>query len=186
MTHWNGTIIGPGHVRRLAHWRRSKLTPEQTVHENRIYSLSIECGEDYPDRPPTIRFISRVNVPFVNQTSGEVDPLRLAVLAHWNRNNTLETILVEMRKYVSSIYHPMCVINHHTERWPRPVIVNYRSHQRVQHSDRCINAWIAFLRLNCNKHLPPIDVARLELCYQRCFQPVENPTNSDKSILIII
>ncbi|KAG8807954.1 E2 ubiquitin-conjugating protein mms2 [Serendipita sp. 401] len=82
MTHWNGTIIGPGH----------------TVHENRIYSLSIECGPEYPDVPPTIKFISRVNVPFVNQHTGEVETTRLGVLARWNRNYSLETILVEMRR----------------------------------------------------------------------------------------
>ncbi|PVF99898.1 UBC-like protein [Serendipita vermifera] len=86
MTHWNGTIIGPGH----------------TVHENRIYSLKITCGDDYPDRPPIIEFISKVNVPFVNQTNGKVDPTRLAVLANWNRNYSLETILVEMRREMAA------------------------------------------------------------------------------------
>lgn len=39
MSAWNGTIIGPGH----------------TVHENRIYSLKITCGESYPDAPPRVQ-----------------------------------------------------------------------------------------------------------------------------------
>ncbi|EIN09473.1 UBC-like protein [Punctularia strigosozonata HHB-11173 SS5] len=82
MSDWNGTIIGPGH----------------TVHENRIYSLKIYCGPEYPDRPPTIQFLSRVNLPFVNQTDGKVDPSKLPVLAHWNRNNSIETVLVEIRR----------------------------------------------------------------------------------------
>ncbi|CAG7851737.1 Ubiquitin-conjugating enzyme spm2 AltName: Full=Ubiquitin-conjugating enzyme variant MMS2 homolog; Short=UEV MMS2 [Serendipita indica DSM 11827] len=86
MTHWNGTIIGPGH----------------TVHENRIYSLKIECGDQYPDAPPVVEFISRVNVPFVNQTNGRVDPTRLGVLANWNRNYSLETLLVEIRRELAS------------------------------------------------------------------------------------
>lgn len=72
----------------------------QTVHENRIYSLKIYCGESYPDSPPTIQFISRVNLPFVNQTDGKVDASKLPILAHWNRNSSLETVLVEIRRYV--------------------------------------------------------------------------------------
>jgi len=81
MSNWNGTIIGPGH----------------TVHENRIYSLKIVCGEDYPDAPPTVTFLSRVNLPFVSST-GAVDANKLSVLSRWNRNSSIETILVEIRK----------------------------------------------------------------------------------------
>ncbi|EKM50222.1 uncharacterized protein PHACADRAFT_264835 [Phanerochaete carnosa HHB-10118-sp] len=82
MSHWNGTIIGPGH----------------TVHENRIYSLKITCGDDYPERPPIVQFVSRVNLPFVNQVDGKVDPSKLPCLANWNRNNSIETVLVEIRR----------------------------------------------------------------------------------------
>ncbi|KAH9839975.1 UBC-like protein [Rhodofomes roseus] len=86
MSHWNGTIIGPGH----------------TVHENRIYSLKITCGDSYPEEPPTIQFISRVNLPFVSPVDGKVDPSKLPVLAHWNRNNSIETVLVEIRREMAS------------------------------------------------------------------------------------
>jgi len=86
MSQWNGTIIGPGH----------------TIHENRIYSLKIVCGETYPDQPPQVQFISRVNLPFVNQSDGKVDPGKIAVLGHWNRNSSLETILVEIRREMAS------------------------------------------------------------------------------------
>jgi ubiquitin-conjugating enzyme E2 variant len=40
MVNWNGTIIGPNN----------------TPFESRIYSLQIECGESYPDAPPTLKF----------------------------------------------------------------------------------------------------------------------------------
>ncbi|KAI0056059.1 UBC-like protein [Artomyces pyxidatus] len=86
MSNWNGTIIGPGH----------------TVHENRIYSLKIYCGESYPDAPPTIQFLSRVNLPFVSQADGKVDASKLPVLSHWNRNSSLETVLVEIRREMAS------------------------------------------------------------------------------------
>ena len=70
----------------------------QTVHENRIYSLKIVCDKDYPDKPPAIRFISKVNLPFVSQVDGKVDPSKLPVLSGWNRNKTIETVLVEIRR----------------------------------------------------------------------------------------
>ncbi|KAK2459247.1 hypothetical protein APHAL10511_008724 [Amanita phalloides] len=86
MSNWNGTIIGPGH----------------TVHENRIYSLKITCGDKYPDQHPTVQFISRVNLPFVSQTDGKVDPHKLSVLANWTRNNSIESLLVDIRKEMAS------------------------------------------------------------------------------------
>ncbi|KAH9990590.1 UBC-like protein [Russula vinacea] len=86
MSNWNGTIIGPGH----------------TVHENRIYSLKIFCDKDYPDKPPAIQFVSRVNLPFVSQSDGKVDKTKLPVLANWNRNNSIETVLVEIRREMAS------------------------------------------------------------------------------------
>ena len=100
MSNWNGTIIGPGHVRCIVLVPRCSLTDIQTVHENRIYSLKIYCGENYPDSPPVIQFLSRVNVPFVNQTDGKVDPSKLSVLSNWTRNYSIESVLVEMRKCV--------------------------------------------------------------------------------------
>ncbi|KAJ7467827.1 UBC-like protein [Mycena galericulata] len=86
MSNWNGTIIGPGH----------------TVHENRIYSLKITCSESYPDAPPIVQFLSRVNLPFVSPTTGAVDPARLPVLASWSRASSLEHVLVEIRKEMAS------------------------------------------------------------------------------------
>ncbi|PRQ78225.1 Ubiquitin-conjugating enzyme/RWD-like protein [Rhodotorula toruloides] len=82
MEKWNGTIIGPGH----------------TVHENRIYSLSIRCGPQYPDVPPEITFLTRINLPCVDQTTGKVSPSKLGVLANWKHQYTLETVLVELRR----------------------------------------------------------------------------------------
>ncbi|KJA14935.1 hypothetical protein HYPSUDRAFT_48750 [Hypholoma sublateritium FD-334 SS-4] len=86
MSNWNGTIIGPGH----------------TVHENRIYSLKITCGDNYPDVRPDVQFISRVNLPFVNQENGKVDPNKLHVLLNWSRNLSIENVLVEIRKEMGS------------------------------------------------------------------------------------
>ncbi|KAF7893195.1 uncharacterized protein EAF02_000733 [Botrytis sinoallii] len=85
MSNWNGTILGPPH----------------SVHENRIYSLTMHCGENYPDVPPTIKFTNKINLPGV-QDDGTVDPSRFACLANWQRHNTMETVLTELRKYMAS------------------------------------------------------------------------------------
>ncbi|TFL04894.1 UBC-like protein [Pterulicium gracile] len=86
MSNWNGTIIGPGH----------------TVHENRIYSMKITCGPSYPDAPPSVQFISRLNLPFVSQADGKVDAGMLPVLSSWRRESSIETVLVEIRKEMAS------------------------------------------------------------------------------------
>uniref|UniRef100_A0A0E0P0D8 UBC core domain-containing protein n=1 Tax=Oryza rufipogon TaxID=4529 RepID=A0A0E0P0D8_ORYRU len=54
MRSWTGTIIGP----------------PNTVHEGRIYQLKLFCDTDYPDRPPTVRFQTRINMSCVNQETG--------------------------------------------------------------------------------------------------------------------
>jgi len=87
MNDWNGTIIGPGH----------------SVHENRIYSLKLTCGDSYPDQPPLVQFITRINLPCVNQQNGKVDPAKLPVLASWRRTSTLETVLVELRREMATM-----------------------------------------------------------------------------------
>ncbi|KAJ9516261.1 ubiquitin-conjugating enzyme/RWD-like protein [Haematococcus lacustris] len=82
MTSWTGTIIGP----------------PGTVHDGRIYTLRIHCGNSYPNGPPQIWFKSKVNMGCVDQRDGRVDPGKFPVLAHWKREYTLETVLTELRR----------------------------------------------------------------------------------------
>jgi ubiquitin-conjugating enzyme E2 variant len=56
------------------------------------------CGPEYPTEPPTIRFISRVNVPCVDQNTGTVIPAELPCLRDWKRDFTMETVLLELRR----------------------------------------------------------------------------------------
>jgi ubiquitin-conjugating enzyme E2 variant len=86
MTYWNGTILGPPH----------------STHENRIYSLNLEAGPDYPEEPPTVKFLSKVNIPCVDQATGTVIPSLVPCLAKWKRSNNMETVLVELRKEMAN------------------------------------------------------------------------------------
>lgn len=85
MTYWNGTILGPPH----------------STHENRIYSLNIVCGLDYPDKPPKVTFVSKINLPCVD-AKGNVVASDFDILQHWKRLYTMETILLELRKSMAS------------------------------------------------------------------------------------
>ncbi|KAJ9663770.1 E2 ubiquitin-conjugating protein mms2 [Coniosporium apollinis] len=89
MSNWNGTILGPPH----------------SVHENRIYSLKIHCGDRYPDIPPEVTFVSKINLPCVDQRTGKVDPSKLPCLIQWRRDFTMETILIELRRYMALPQH---------------------------------------------------------------------------------
>ncbi|KAG1334857.1 ubiquitin-conjugating enzyme E2 variant 1D [Cocos nucifera] len=86
MRSWTGTIIGP----------------HNTVHEGRIYQLKLFCDKDYPDNPPTVRFQTRINMTCVNQETGVVEPSLFPMLANWQREHTMEDILVNLKKEMSS------------------------------------------------------------------------------------
>lgn len=79
MTEWNGTILGPFN----------------TVFDGRIYSLKITCGPEYPEKPPLVRFVNKINIPCVNQGNGKVE--KLDVLNKWKNTTTLEIILTAIK-----------------------------------------------------------------------------------------
>jgi ubiquitin-conjugating enzyme E2 variant len=89
LTHWTGMIIGPPRVRRLRLFpssisNSSIVSSSQTPYENRIYSLKIECGNRYPDEPPTLKFMSKINISCINSQNGVVscstpEPLQVLI-----------------------------------------------------------------------------------------------------------
>ncbi|KAL6065618.1 Ubiquitin-conjugating enzyme E2 variant 1D [Balamuthia mandrillaris] len=89
LTNWNGTIIGP----------------PNSVHEGRIYSVRIECGEEYPNKPPKCKFVSRVNMGCVNQSNGEIDSRKFGVLSNWTSDKSIEDILVGLRDEMLSSHN---------------------------------------------------------------------------------
>lgn len=80
-TNWNGTIIGP----------------PNTNFDNRIYMLSIKCGDNYPAVPCEVKFNSKINLPFVNQSNGTVEPSKFSMFKNWNGSYTMEKVLIGIK-----------------------------------------------------------------------------------------
>ncbi|XP_037635286.1 ubiquitin-conjugating enzyme E2 variant 1 [Sebastes umbrosus] len=84
LTHWNGMIIGPA----------------KTVYEGRIYSLRIECASRYPEHPPHVRFVNKINLSGVHGSSGVVDIKALSALYRWRSTYNIRMVLQELRQHM--------------------------------------------------------------------------------------
>ena len=80
-TNWNGTIVGP----------------PNTNMDNRIYFLNIVTDDTYPAQPPKISFTSKINIPSVNQSNGQVTN-NFSGFKQWNANSSIEKCLIALKQ----------------------------------------------------------------------------------------
>ena len=86
----------------LSSWTGMIQGPPGGVHEGRLYSISIYCGPNYPNEPPRVRFLTRINLSCVNANNGNIDPNTFRVLGNWNSSYSMEIVLVELRKEMNT------------------------------------------------------------------------------------
>eukprot|EP00922_Rhytidocystis_sp_ex-Travisia-forbesii_P026730 GHVS01039120.1.p1 GENE.GHVS01039120.1~~GHVS01039120.1.p1 ORF type:complete len:141 (+),score=6.07 GHVS01039120.1:97-519(+) len=80
----------------LSNWACTIFGQPGTVYENRIYSLSVSCGESYPCTSPSLKFNTKINMACVD-VNGTVMANSLAALRGWNRNHSIGHVLAALR-----------------------------------------------------------------------------------------
>mmetsp|Transcript_73403 Transcript_73403/g.117002 ORF Transcript_73403/g.117002 Transcript_73403/m.117002 type:complete len:160 (+) Transcript_73403:88-567(+) len=76
-------------------WNASIIPHQGGYIGDRIYQLRIKCGAGYPDDPPQIRFVQKVNLKCVNN-QGVVDLSKVDNF-EWNRESYLFEALLKIR-----------------------------------------------------------------------------------------
>ena len=64
--------------------------------------MEIQCGDQYPNVPPTIKFNSKINIPCVNQSNGVVEPSKFHMFKSWNPDYTMEKVLIGLKNEMIS------------------------------------------------------------------------------------
>lgn len=64
--------------------------------------MAISCSDDYPAVPPSIKFLSKINMGCVDSKTGVVNPKKVPVLKNWNRNSGMEQALQSIRAEMCS------------------------------------------------------------------------------------
>jgi len=89
------------YLNQLSNWNCSIIGPQNTNIGDRIYTIEIICGPDYPNAAPTVSFKTRINMASVgNTSSNSPGRVNLQVLGYvWDkRNSDMYQILKALRQ----------------------------------------------------------------------------------------
>ncbi|CAD5110884.1 DgyrCDS249 [Dimorphilus gyrociliatus] len=78
----------------MSHWQAMILGPPGTTYDNRMYSLRIHAGENYPREAPAVRFLTKINLEGVD-SQGKVNTSNFI---NWNYNCSIYMLLDQIRK----------------------------------------------------------------------------------------
>jgi ubiquitin-conjugating enzyme E2 variant len=79
----------------LSKWNATIIGPQNTTLGDRIYSLRMFAGENYPQKPPEVQFVTKINLPCVD-ARGKVTN-QLPALASWKPSMGMVDVLFSLR-----------------------------------------------------------------------------------------
>lgn len=74
------------------------IGPPGTVYADQFYTMKVRTGPSYPDSPPQIYFITRINMPGVDVHTGAVD----SRILYWSRDMCIMDALCQIRELMKS------------------------------------------------------------------------------------
>ena len=77
LTNWNSIIIGPN----------------GTNFAGGLYTIKVQTGPDYPLSPPVVKFVTKINLPIVHQSSGIVEGKNFPIIGKWQSTTRIIDIL---------------------------------------------------------------------------------------------
>eukprot|EP01080_Neovahlkampfia_damariscottae_P004835 gene4835-8420_t len=81
----------------LTYWVASIIGPHNTSFDSKFYSLRFVCDKEFPQKPPMFQFVSKVNLPFVDN-KGNVIPEKFAILGKkYTEKVSFEDIIKEIK-----------------------------------------------------------------------------------------
>jgi len=83
----------------LTNWTCTILGPANSPLDNRIVSLVVQCGPNYPIKPPSVCFASKVNFPFVDN-QGNCLQDKIPGLKNWKDTYRIDKLLQEIRQLI--------------------------------------------------------------------------------------
>lgn len=84
----------------LTHWKASFAGQPDSPYSDGVFDLDIQTPQDYPLRPPTIRFLTRICHPNINFNTGEIclDILK----SQWSPAWTIQSACTAVRELLVS------------------------------------------------------------------------------------
>lgn len=109
-----GELDDSSYDMQLSNWQASIIGPQNTPLGDRIYALKIKCGPKYPEHPPIVHFVEKINMPGVDPNSGLVN----GVIKVWHRDMTINDYLIHIR--VAMLQGAKLKQPHPEEKYPAP------------------------------------------------------------------
>jgi len=86
----------------LSTWQCTILGPSNSPVENRIISLLITVGPNYPQVKPEVQFQTKLNYPWLSVDGKLVESKCEGTLKAWNKTHRLESVLVQLRLMIAN------------------------------------------------------------------------------------